>query len=128
MKEDFLFLKQKAEKFYSIAASSFLNKDYDMAALHLEQSVQLYLKFTIGWIMGDFPRTHNIIKLMDGVINSTGNQALKFLKESNENIITEIEKSYFESRYFDTPFSQSQIQEMFDFHKEMLSILDKLWN
>lgn len=98
-----------------------------MAALNLEQSIQLYLKFTIGLSLGQFPHTHNIQKLISGITDAAVSDKLKNFLTENEIIIKDIEKSYFESRYFDTPYTHLQIEEMFDFHKNLISIISKLW-
>ena len=60
MKEDFYFLKTKAEKFMEMADVAFEKGHYDLSSLNLEQAVQLYLKFIIGIHAGDFPRIHDI--------------------------------------------------------------------
>ncbi|MCH8318229.1 MAG: HEPN domain-containing protein [Bacteroidetes bacterium] len=52
-KDDILFLKEKAEKFDKYSKIFFENKDYDFAAFHLEQAVQLSLKYSIALKLGD---------------------------------------------------------------------------
>ena len=64
MKEDFYFLKNKAEKFMEMADVAIEKGHYDLASLNLEQAAQLFLKYTIGIYVGDFPRTHDIEELL----------------------------------------------------------------
>ncbi len=63
MKEEVEIFLKKAEKFDS-AARYFLKEGvYDLAAFHIEQALQLYLKYILAKVIGYFPKTHSLTKL-----------------------------------------------------------------
>lgn len=127
MKETFGFLKEKAKKFYDEAIYDCSKENYDLAAFHLEQSVQLYLKFTIGIFAGDFPRTHDLKRLLEGLCEISNNNSLLTLKATRKRVIKKLEDSYFEARYFGTPFEKEDVEEMLHFTDELLNIISVLW-
>ena len=63
MKEEVEIFLKKAKKFDS-AARYFLREGvYDLAAFHIEQALQLYLKYILAKVIGYFPKTHSLTKL-----------------------------------------------------------------
>ena len=52
--------QEKADAFLDTALYNFKKKRYDLAAFHIEQAVQLYVKTKLLEVAGEFPRTHNL--------------------------------------------------------------------
>jgi HEPN domain-containing protein len=112
MREDFYFLKTKADKFMDMAEVAFEKGYYDLAALHLEQAAQLYLKYSIGIYLGDFPKTHSLEELLQILSTFHEKVQLKELIHQEKDTINDLYKSYFESRYFDEPITANQVIKM----------------
>ena len=100
-KDDILFLKEKAEKFDKYSKIFFKNKDYDFAAFHLEQAVQLSLKYSIALKLGDFPKIHPLRILLKNLRDCAPEIQEKIveLEKNNENTIKNLDKAYLTSRY-----------------------------
>ena len=128
MKEENEILKQRAEKFYNYAIKAFENNDFEIAAFNLEQSAQLYLKYTLSILLGDFPKTHQLRKLIDDIIKVTQNKELKELLEKSHNIIADLEAAYITSRYLPASFYKKQVENIIDFVNQLKSSLEKLWS
>lgn len=79
-----------------------------MCAFHLEQSCQLYLKYTIGKKLGDFPHIHSLPKLMEGIAKAFRDDDFLAFYENNKQLVGALEQAYFEARYYDTQFELSQ--------------------
>jgi len=127
MKEENEILKQRAEKFYNYAIKAFGNNDFEIAAFNLEQSAQLYLKYTLSILIGDFPKTHQLRKLIEDVIRVSQNEELKELVEKFHNVIADLETAYISSRYLPASFYKKQVENMIDFVNQLKSSLEKLW-
>lgn len=128
MKQDFDFLREKGNKFYEAAKADFEKENYDMSAFHLEQAVQLYLKHTVGRIVGDFPRIHDLEELLEMLCETTESNTIRSIVNTNRKIIKDIYKSYFETRYYNSPYSKEQLDEMFLFTERLIKSLKELWN
>jgi HEPN domain-containing protein len=55
---------------------------YDVAAFNAEQAAQLYLKATLLELVGDFPRTHSIIFLLNELKRVSSKEVEDFVKEN----------------------------------------------
>ncbi len=131
MKEEFEFMKEKATDFYRYALLAIKDKKYYISALHFEQSAQLYLKYTLALLLGDFPKTHSLNKLLNLIIKSTKNKKisknLEKFKEKWQEIIFDLEEAYFTSRYFPVEFPRDKILKMQKFVDELRKNLKTLW-
>lgn len=76
MRGKFDFLKERAEQFLKEAEYDMQCQNLELCAFHLEQSCQLFLKYTLGIILGDFPHIHNLLHLMKAVAKTTGTNDL----------------------------------------------------
>lgn len=118
------FLKERAEDFLKDAKFDISEKRWNLAAFHLEQACQFYLKYYLFKKLADFPKTHSIKELLldVGSAYQKKNQILKFIKE-NERVIFDLEEAYISSRYLPIDFSESQVKEMENFCKNLLKLL-----
>lgn len=104
-----VFLR-KAEKF-DLAARYFLKEGvYDLAAFHIEQALQLYLKYILAKVIGYFPKTHSLTKLFRE-LSKIDEEFIKFYQD-NEIILKDIEDAYILSRYFPREYSENEVREM----------------
>lgn len=129
-KEEGLFLKQRADRFLKEGRRLLEEKVYDLAAFNLEQSAQLFLKYTLFLKLGDYPRTHSLRRLLtqlsmaDKVFRS---KIEHFLAEKIETV-SNLEDAYLTSRYLPKEFTEKEIRLMEKFVIELIDLLKKLWS
>jgi len=110
VKEEIEVFAEKAEKFEE-AARYFADREiYDLSAFHIEQAMQLYIKFILAKELGYFPRTHSLTRLFQelGQLDESFNE---FYREK-ELILKAIEDAYILSRYFPRTYSKREVGEM----------------
>lgn len=54
------FLKKKAKAFLEDGRYDISRKEWFLAAFHLEQTAQLYLKYSLFRKLGDYPKVYSI--------------------------------------------------------------------
>jgi HEPN domain-containing protein len=121
------FLKEKAEDFFDDAQYDVSKQKWFLAAFHLEQACQLYLKYYLFLRIADFPKTHSLRDLLAD-IGQAYNQKEKIKKivESNAQIIADLEEAYITSRYLPVEFNESQVKLMEKFIKGLIKFLKRL--
>lgn len=112
MRGKFDFLKERSEQFFEEAQHSFQKGNLELCAFDLEQSCQLYLKYTIGKLLGDFPHVHNLIELIDATALASNNAELTDFLQQKIKIVQSLGKAYFDARYYDTKFDVREVEEM----------------
>ncbi len=117
-------LKIIAERFLETARDLYKKEYYDLCAFNIEQAVQLFLKYEIWKILGDFEKTHKISELLDHYKIASGKvKEIDSLKENYKQTIYDLEIAYIESRYLPAQFLKEQIDLMFKFVEDLLNIL-----
>lgn len=109
-KEEGDFLKKRGELFLKEGRRLLKEKVYDLAAFHLEQSTQLFLKYTLFLKIGDYPRTHSLRVLLAQLSTVAKGEKQKIEKILEEKIetISNLEDTYFTSRYFPKEFTEKE--------------------
>ncbi len=128
MKEELGFLRKRADKFRKYADDAFKKGDYDMAAFNTEQSLQLYLKYTLGMLLGDFPRTHSISRLLNNISKASGDKTFSAFVEKEPNIVSNLEEVYLTARYLPSEFTEKQVAKLIAFSENVLKKLKTLWS
>lgn len=83
MREEKELLRKRADKFYKYGILAFKNQDFEIAAFNLEQTAQLYLKYTLSILIGDFPKLHSLRRLMEEIVKVSKNKELEILLNLN---------------------------------------------
>ena len=128
MRGKFDFLRERAEQFFDDARHNLQQKNLEICAFDLEQSCQLFLKYTIGIKLGDFPHVHNLMQLMKAVSRTLNDEDFATFYINNKRVIEILEKAYFDARYYDTQFEISEIESMINFTKELREKLQASWS
>jgi len=126
-KDQIKLLKERAEKFYFYGIEAFKKGDFEISAFNFEQAAQLYLKYTLSLLIGDFPKTHELRRLMEEIIKVTQNKKLSKLLNEQQNVISDLEVAYLTSRYLPATFYKKQVENMKNFVDELKEILKTLW-
>jgi HEPN domain-containing protein len=118
-------LKERADEFVKLAEYAYKRKRYDLTMFNLEQAIQLYLKYKIWQKLGDFEKTHSIIKLLKdfGKVYKKSRK-IKKLINNNLKLIRDLEIAYIESRYLPAQFLKEDVDKAFEFIEELKNLLE----
>jgi len=122
------FLKKRAEEFFETANYHLERGQNNLAALDLEQATQLYLKYYLFLKLKDYPQTHSLEELLEGLKKAYPNKKLeidKILKD-RASTIGDLEQAYITSRYLPAEIGKNRIEKMQEFCKELINFLGKL--
>jgi len=121
------FLRNKAQIFFESGSEQIQKKRYFLAAFSFEQAAQLYLKYYLFIKLKDFPKVHEIDKLLReiGKVYNKKKQIDSFLKK-NASVIGDLQQAYITSRYLPIDFSQYQVEKMQSFIKRLRIFLKKI--
>ena len=95
----------------------------DIALFHVEQAVQLFLKAKIISFGVEFPKVHEISKLLK-ILKELGIKEVEELAK-NRKIIELLEFAYVSSRYLPVSFSEEDVKDAIEFAKKLRGILWK---
>ena len=125
--EEIEILKEGAEKFLMNGEHLLKNGIYDLAAFNIQQFVELYLKYKLFLLVGDYPKTHSIKKLLKEIGKATGKfeEIRKFMIE-NIGGISNLENAYITSRYIPTEFEREEVENMLRLAKKIRELVDEL--
>ncbi len=125
--EDAEILKERAIKFLETAEMLFDKSIYDLSAFNAQQFVELYLKYKLFVVIGEYPKTHSIKRLMKELGKSLKKEVevIKFLEE-NIDRISNLENAYITARYIPTEFEGKEAENIIEIAKKIRSFVDKL--
>lgn len=95
----FELLKKRALSFFRDAQSDYEHGEYDLVLFHVEQSIQLYSKYLLYRRIGDYPKTHSVIKLLKDVAKVYAYEELNRFMNNNLEALYLLEEAYISSRY-----------------------------
>jgi HEPN domain-containing protein len=73
-------LKRNSLDFLAEAEIDIKNEKYNLAIFHPEQSLQLALKYILFQFKGSFEKTHDVLRLLDEVIELSKNVNLRKIR------------------------------------------------
>ncbi|MBZ1345510.1 MAG: HEPN domain-containing protein [Candidatus Nealsonbacteria bacterium] len=119
------FLKKRAEGFLANGKYDISKKEWPLAAFHLEQASQLYLKYYLYLKIRKFPKTHSLKELLKGIgkVYKKQEKVEKILKEK-ASTIGDLEQAYLTVRYLPVEFSKYQIENMLNFTEDLIKFLE----
>jgi HEPN domain-containing protein len=98
-----------------------------LAAFHLEQACQLYLKYYLYLKIRRYPKTHSLKELLEGVGRAyKKSKETKSILQKKASVIGDLEQAYIASRCLPVEFSQYQIKNMHNFVEFLIKFLKKL--
>jgi len=123
-KDEVDLMKRRALSFLEVAKYSLQRGMYDLAAFNAEQAAQLYLKATLLEKIGDFPRTHSIIFLLNELRRVDEEEVGRFIRE-NKNGLHNLEDAYF-TNYFYKKFDEDDGRYLVSLAEEVIKFCEKL--
>ncbi|BCU66700.1 DNA-binding protein [Sulfolobales archaeon HS-7] len=116
-------LKRNALDFFGESELDIKRGKYNLAMFHLEHALQLAFKYTLFQLKGSFEKTHDIIRLLDEVIELTNNERLRNVRDEEATTLEVIRDSYITSRYFPYSVDRLVVERAYNVVK---AILDEL--
>jgi len=122
------FLKEKAEAFFEDAKYDISRKKWFLAAFHLEQTCQLYLKYCLFKEYGDYPKTHSLNELFDEFKKGFPQKSkeIEKIQKDKASVIGDLNQACITSRYLPVDFTQQQIEKMLEFTTDLIKFSKKL--
>ncbi len=108
------FLRRRAEQFEEEAKEAFEKGNYNFTLLFVEQALQLYLKYILANRVGDFPKTHGLVRLLEALTSVLGERVIAFLSE-NRIMVDLLTEAYVGSRYLDVEYGRETAEEALKF-------------
>ena len=119
-------LKRRAKAFLESARADYARGDYDLVLFHVEQFLQLYLKYLLYRRIGDYPKTHSLIRLLRDVMRVYGDNVLREFYEENMEALYLLEEAYITSRYLPREYDREIAERILGFAKKALEVLECL--
>ncbi|MEM3694333.1 MAG: HEPN domain-containing protein [Candidatus Bathyarchaeia archaeon] len=91
----FELLKKRALSFFRDAQSDYEHGEYHLVLFHVEQSIQLYSKYLLYRRIGDYPKTHSIIKLLKDLVKVYAYEELNRFMNNNLEALYLLEEAYY---------------------------------
>jgi HEPN domain-containing protein len=116
-------LNKRAKLFLKEAENDIKNGFFDLAAFHLEQALQLKLKYILAKKIGYFSKTHfisNLIEEVKKIIPEISKIQKKYKEE-----IEELEIAYIGARYLPIEYSKEKVKKLLKVVKEIFKFLEK---
>lgn len=119
-------LKKRAKAFLEDAEIDFSRNYYDLVLFHVEQFLQLYLKYLLYRKIGDYPKTHSLVRLVKDVYRVYNNDRLRKFYNKNLEVFYLLEEAYISSRYLPRKYDRDIAKRILDFAKKALEVLEWL--
>jgi HEPN domain-containing protein len=118
-------MRRRAMGFLEAAKHSLRSSNYDVAAFNAEQAAQLYLKSVLLEFIGDFPRTHSLIFLLNELRRVNEKEVERFIGEKKRGLHN-LEDAYLTSRYFFKMFDEEDGAYLVSLAEEVVDFCEKL--
>ncbi len=124
-REEINLMMRRAKNFIANARHLIEEGIYDIAAFSAEQAAQLYLKATLLELIGDYPRTHSLIRLLGELRRVDEDLIMRFVRE-NRLKLHALEDAYLTSRYFVREFDEDDAKELLKVSEEVIRLCEEL--
>lgn len=119
-------LKKRSSEFLEESKLAVQRGFYDTACFLAEQSLQLYLKAILLKLVGDYPRTHSIRRLLGELGRVLNSEALETFINANRARILALEDAYLIARYFVKEYEREDAMEMIRVVEEVVNLVRKI--
>jgi len=115
-------LRKRALSFLRDARSDFEHGDYDLVLFHVEQLIHLYSKYLLYKRVGDYPKTHSIVRLLKDVAKVYDSRELNDFLSRNLEAIYLLEEAYISSRYLPREYDEDIAAKVLKLGEEILEV------
>ncbi len=113
-------LKRNALDFLAEAEHDIRNGKCNLAMFHLEQALQLGLKYVLFQLRGSLAKTHDVIHPLDEVIELTNNERLRRMRVEEASTLEVIREAYITSRYLPFEADKFAVEKAYHVVKSIL--------
>ena len=99
---------------------------YDVACFLAEQALQLYLKHALLRVVGDYPRTHSLRRLLGELGRAVDSRMLEEFVRANRIRLSVLEDAYLMARYFVKEYGREDAEDMVKLAGEAISIIEEI--
>jgi HEPN domain-containing protein len=117
------FLKNNSIDFFKEGERNLNVGKYNLAMFHLEQALQLGLKYKLYELTGTYDKTHDIIILLNKIIELTKNNKLKEIVDNEYITLELIKQAYISSRYLPFTYDKKSAEKAYQVVKNILNVL-----
>jgi len=115
-------LRRRALSFLADAKVDFERGDYDLVLFHVEQFIQLYSKYLLYRKIGDYPKSHLIVRLLRDLAKVYGDGGLSEFIEANLEALYLLEEAYISSRYLPREYDAEIASRVLKLGERMLEV------
>jgi len=108
------------------AKADFERGDYDLVLFHVEQFLQLYLKYLLYLKLGDYPKTHSVTRLLRDLRKARRETVLDKFYDENLEMINLLEETYITSRYLPREYDEEIARRALKFAERSLEVMECL--
>jgi len=119
-------LRKRARAFLESAKADFNRGDYDLVLFHVEQFLQLYVKYLLYLSLGDYPKTHSLTRLLKDLKKVRQEDVLKRFYDENLEMINLLEEAYITSRYLPREYDEEIARRALEFAEKALEVMEWL--
>ena len=119
-------LRRRARAFLESAKADFNRGDYDLVLFHVEQFLQLYVKYLLYLSLGDYPKTHSLTRLLKDLKKVRQEDVLKRFYDENLEMINLLEEAYITSRYLPREYDEEIARRALEFAEKALGVMEWL--
>lgn len=124
--EEVRVLRRRSVEFLEEAKMALKRDFFDITCFLAEQSLQLYLKSILLEVIGDYPRTHSVRRLLGELCRVLESRELDEFIRVNRVRLSVLEDAYFMARYFVKEYSKEDAEDMIKLVEETMNIINKL--
>jgi HEPN domain-containing protein len=117
-------LKRRAFEFLDLAREAMKRGAYDVSCFLSEQAAQMRVKSILLEYVGDYPRIHSIRALLEEVVKSRENDALKKFLQKNRIRLVALEDAYIISRYTPSEYTKEDAEDFIHLVDEIMSLIE----
>jgi len=117
------FLKNNSIDFFKEGEKNLNEGKYNLAMFHLEQALQLGLKYKLYELTGTYDKTHDIIILLNKIIELTKDNKLKEIMDMEYITLELIKQAYISSRYLPFTYDKKSVEKAYQVVKNILNVL-----
>lgn len=126
-------LKRRALRFLADAKADFNDGYYDLAAFHVEQALQLYIKAIIFELFGREYEGHGIRELLgylskllkDNGYDELSRRVIDLTRDLRDELVS-IEHAYIDSRYEDVDYYSDESKELIETAEKVIGFLEEV--
>ncbi|OYT50974.1 MAG: DNA-binding protein [Desulfurococcales archaeon ex4484_204] len=116
-------LRRRSLGFLDGARAALERGSYDIACFLAEQSLQLYLKSILLEVVGDYPRTYSVRRLLGELRDVLGSKVLRDFIKANRARLSNLEDAYLMARYFVKKYVKEDAEDMVKLVEEVMRVV-----